>query len=102
VYSIFEEDNIRPSNLDIDLCIKLVRIKNTIGVYNLYQSDAAFLKFDSFFTKEIVQEIVIKLEMSESRGLGFFSKKYNVLLGGDPIIGTNSYFKLASLPNNCR
>ena len=76
-----------------DEYIDIVRIYNTISLNRLRERDNIFKEFDDIFSKTYLNNIVNIFDAKLSRGLGFYSKKYDIDIGG-AAPNKNSIFKL--------
>ena len=74
--------------------VNIVVISNTIAVYRLEKEDVVFKTFQNLFDFNWLDKCVSRLEAEESWGLGFYSKKYDLIIGGMPFAKETSYLKI--------
>jgi hypothetical protein len=77
----------------IDEYIDIVRAYNTIGLNRLREKDSVFVKYDELFLKNHLSDVAKLFEATISKGMGFYSKKYDLDIGG-AAPNANSFFKI--------
>ena len=68
-----------------------VRVYNTLTMNHMVNDNEKHKQFCDFFTKKL-ERTIRALRASISKGMGYYSKKYNIYLGGHP--DANSMFCL--------
>ena len=77
-------------SLTTDDAIILIKIENTlhngiektIGLKDFKASKKEYTSFDSCFVLYYTKKVIKKVEAEATTGFGYYSKKYNILLGG--------------------
>jgi hypothetical protein len=59
-----------------------VRIYNTLVMNYMTDSDDRYKIFYDFFSRQYLEKTLTELDASLSRGMAFYSKKYNIYIGG--------------------
>lgn len=76
----------------IDDYILLVRIYNTIEVNTMQDKKENYEKFIKLFVPVHIEKAEKKLEATVTKGMAYYSKKYDIYIGGRP--HNNSMFRL--------
>lgn len=64
-------------------CIDIVRISNTISINSLWEKDNIFLIYKDSLLNSYLDNMTDTLDVKAiNRGLGYYSKKYNIDIGG--------------------
>lgn len=64
--------------------VDMVRIWNTIESKHLAPTDEIFRDYAKLYVAEFLAESARKLEATVSKGMCFYSKKYDLYIGGKP------------------
>lgn len=75
--------------------LTMVRIYNTIQSNKLSEKQQMCKEFAELFQSQYVSKAISSLEASLTKGMAWYSQKYNVYIGGRP--HENSQFKLGQL-----
>lgn len=81
---------------DVKQAIMLVKISNSIWSYDLSNQEP-YKKFETKFDEVYLPSIVKLLDCEISLGMGYASKKYNLIIGGVKY-PQNSYIRILELP----
>ena len=98
--NIVDSLNLKPLNIDtcnINEIIFLIRVYNTIGNYIVYlHENKSMMSFVDYFLSNYSEEVVIRLSASLSRGFGYYSKEYDIYIGGSHL-NDRSFFIIKEL-----
>ena len=86
----------RRGDMNIDQCIYLVKMFNSVFYYGLV--DSLGKKYTSAFTERYQDTILKKLEFQDGGNFCYISKKYNLGLGSR-CLTKKSLFKIEKLPH---
>ena len=76
-------------DIGVDTMIDICRVYNTLGFEGLESKETSLYKdFSKLFFDEYMDRAVKMLEATLSRGMGYYSKKYNIDIGGTPRPGS--------------
>lgn len=68
------------------------RLYNTLGKNSLVHQDKRYESLRQQFEQKYLRKIVKKLDATISVGMGFYSKKYDIYIGGAQLPHKNSMF----------
>jgi len=77
--------------MNIENCILCVKIRNSIFINNVDVDYSPYKEYDRIY-EDNIETIVSKLDGKLSRGMGYYSERYKLDIGGSP--HSNSYFCL--------
>lgn len=99
-------------SLSVGEAITLIRIENTlsygvdkyIGKREFNIRKKKYLSFDSCFKIYFIKKVINKIEAKLGYGLGYYSKKYDILLGGNMTDSKSRYYikKIKKIPKKQR
>lgn len=87
--------NLSEDTISIELAIDMVRICNTIAYSKTLNANELYYNFVKYFYTECIDIVAKKIEAIPSRGLSYYSKKYNLYIGGS--IHMNSKYCIIDL-----
>lgn len=95
--SEYSQKNFNPS---VDEAIKMTKMFNTINSYLL--TDTVFTSYTNRFLGNYVSQIAEKLEAKVTMGMGYYSSKYHLYIGGPSNFVSGSYYELdkSTLPKS--
>lgn len=78
----------------------LIKIENTIlygvekfiGMDEFNDRKKKYINFDSCFSLHFIKKVIMKLDARISYGLGWYSEKYDIMLGGNMTNPKNWYY----------
>ena len=87
-------------SLSSEEAIILIKIENTlsygvakfIGKKQFEIRKEKYRSFDSCFQIDFIRRVIVKTEGTVSVGLGYYSKKYDIMLGGNMIDPNSRYY----------
>jgi hypothetical protein len=71
--------------------IEFIRLHNTIEINNL-ENRKPYSVFKELFTTKYLELTIAKLEATLSKGMSYYSRKYDLYIGGKPHV--NSMYKI--------
>lgn len=72
--------------------INMVRVYNTLEMRNLVSQQKTYMEFMKLFTTKYLELAAKKLESTLTKGMCYYSQKYNLYIGGKP--HENSMYKI--------
>lgn len=94
VLGISEEMRDSTSFVELDKYVFIAKSSNTIAVYKLAEKDIVFKDFQNLCNRKWILQVVKKLHAKESWGMGFYSKEYDMMIGGMLLDNKKYYFEL--------